>query len=267
MVALLLVVALAAGLCSFACAGDEKTHLIVMCWGSVDGAAQDFNDRIARTNPDFADKYDVEFVLGGKDDAEVAEKIRYALSANEYLCDIVYLNYTQVPEFARAGALHDVSKEIEPYLENMTDGAKALAQYDGKYIAVPNQVKSKIWFYRADIFEECGIDVAAIKNTDDVIAAGKKIQENYPDTNIANLGHAPSSYNYYLTLSGNNASFFDADGNYNISTDAGTIAMLEDYKKMIDAGVVMDVSDWTTDWENALASGQLVSQFSANWLG
>lgn len=267
LVSLFLVLALALSMVGIVNAETEKTKIIVMCWGSTDGAAEDFNARVARTIPEFAEKYEVEFVLGGQTDADVSEKLRYALSSNEYVCDIVYLNYTQVPEFARAGALYDVTEEITPYLDGMTDGAKALAQYDGKYIAVPNQVKSKMWFYRADIFEECGIDVSAIKNVDDLIAAGKKIQEKYPDSYIANLGHAPSAYNYYLTLSGNGASFFDENGNYNISKDEGTIKMLEDYKKMIDAGVVMDVSDWTTDWENALANGQLVSQFSANWLG
>jgi len=43
-------------------------------------------------------------------------------------------------------------------------------------------------------------------------------------------------------------------------------AVLEDYKKLVDAGVVMNVSDWTPDWESSLNNGTIVSQLSAGWL-
>ena len=106
----------------------------------------------------------------------------------------------------------------------------------------------------------------AIKNVDDFIAAGKKIQEKYPNSYMWNLGATPQYYQYYMTLSGNGARFFDEDGNYVISSDPGTIKMLEEYKKMVDAGIISNVCDWTTDWERALADGTLVSQPSAGWL-
>ena len=43
--------------------------------------------------------------------------------------------------------------------------------------------------------------------------------------------------------------------------------MLNDYKKMVDAGVIADISDWTPDWEKALSDGTIVSQLGASWLG
>ena len=35
-----------------------------------------------------------------------------------------------------------------------------------------------MWFYRADIFEECGVDVREVKTIDEFIAAGEKMQRN-----------------------------------------------------------------------------------------
>lgn len=246
--------------------GNEKTKLVGMCWGSTETYTQ-LSDAILEQNPELGEKYEVEWVLGGEGDGDVAEKIRLALSANEYIADFAVLNYTQVPEFAEAGVLMDIAAAIEPYESELTEAALNLTKYKENTIAVPFEVKSKVWYYRQDIFEECGVDVDAIKNTDDFIAAGKKIQEKYPDSYMWNLGQTAAAYAYYMTLSGNGASFCDEEGNYNISQDEGVRAMLQDYKKMIDSGIIMDVSDWTTDWEAALADGSLVSQLGAGWLG
>lgn len=249
-----------------AAAPAEKIKLVGMCWGSSE-AIEKMTAEVLATNPELAEKYEISYVVGGQHDAEMASKIRLGLSANENVCDFCVLNYTQVPEFARAGALVDISDAVSVYNDTMTNAGKVLSTYKGETVAVPMEVKTKVWFYRQDIFEECGVDASAIKNVDDLIAAGLKIQETYPNAHIWNLGATPQPYQYYLTLSGNGASFFDEDGNYNIASDAGTIAMLEDYKKMVDAGVVANISDWTTDWENALADGTIVSQPCAGWLG
>ena len=265
--ALLLAAVLVFALCATACAdGSEKIKLVGMCWGSTAQYEQQSADVLA-ANPDLAEKYEISWVLGGEGDGECAEKIRLALSAGENLCDFCVLNYTQVPEFAREEVLMDISDAVAPYEDTMTASGKNLSQYDGKTIAVPFEVKTKVWFYRSDIFEECGVNVEDIKNVDDFIAAGKKIQETYPNSYMWNFGAQPAAYQYYLTLSGNGASFFDEDGEYNIASDAGVRAMLEDYKKMYDAGIIADISDWTPDWESALADGTILTQPCAGWLG
>ena len=250
----------------FAAADSNKIQLVGMCWGST-GQYEEMTANIMAANPELAAKYDVSWVLGGDGDGAVAEKIRLGLSAGENVSDFAVLNYTQIPEFAREGVLVDIADAVAPYLGTMTVAAKSLSQYKGQTIAVPFEVKTKVWYYRSDIFDECGIDVSSIQNTDDLIAAGLKIQETYPDSYIWNMGRSTPGYSFYLTLSGNDAKFFDEDGNYVIASDPGTIAMLEDYKKLADSGVISDISDWSTDWYGALADGTIVSQLSAGWLG
>lgn len=266
LVALLLMLSMLVPAAAGSAEDGEKIQLVGMCWGSTAQYEQQVAE-LMEANPELAEKYEVTWVLGGEGDGDCAEKIRLGLSANEYMCDFSVLNYTQLPEFARAGVLADLTDAIAPYQETMTEAAKTLSQYEGQMLAVPFEVKTKVWFYRSDIFEECGVDVESITDTDSFIAAGKKIQETYPDSYMWNFGSNTSPYAFYLTLSGNGASFFDENGNYNIASDPGTRAMLEDYKKMVDAGIIADLSDWTPDWENALADGTIVSQPCAAWLG
>ncbi len=244
----------------------EKTKLIGMCWGSTETYSK-LSDAILAENAELGDKYEIEWVLGGEGDGEVAEKIRLALSANEYMADIAVLNYTQIPEFAEEGVLNDLSENIKTYESDLTPAALNLSKYKAQTIAVPFEVKSKVWYYRQDIFDECGVDTAAVKNTDDLIAAGKKIQEKYPNSYIWNFGKPTAGYDFYMTLSGNGAKFCDDEGNYCLSKDEGVRKMLEDYKKLVDAGVVMDVADWSTDWEAAFADESIVSTLGAGWLG
>ena len=243
-----------------------KIELTGMTWGSTT-TIQNYTDSFFEANPDLAAKYSITWVTGGEGDADVAQQVRLALSSNEPIADFVQLNYTQVPEFSIDGALVDISDAIEPYKSDISEGALNLTQYNGNTIAFPFEMKPRIWFYRQDMFDKAGIDVTQVKTTDDFIEAGKKIQEIYPDSYEWNLGSQIQGYDYFLILSGNGARFTDDDGNYILDSDPGTRAMLEDLKKIHDAGIAMDVSDWTPDWENAIADNSICSILTASWMG
>lgn len=244
---------------------DGKIKLTGMVWGSTENHEK-MTEELFQANPELADKYEIEWIIGGEGDSNVAEKIRLALSANTAAADFVQLNYTQVAEFAEAECLKDISSSIDKYRDDLLDAAVMLSQYKGQSVAFPFELKPRLWFYREDIFQEAGVDASQIHNADDLIEAGRKIQAVHPECYIWNIGSDAPAYSYFLTLSGNGAGFHDADGNYKIVSDQGVRSMLEDYKKIVDSGVVMNTSDWTKDWENALNDGTLVSQLSASWL-
>ena len=242
-----------------------KTTLIGMGWGATDNQVQ-MTEQLFAAYPELADKYEIEWVIGGPHDTDVAEQMRLALSANEYIADFVQLNYTQVPEFADAGAFHDISGYIDRYADKLLDGAVNISKYKGTSVVFPFELKPRVWYYRSDLFEQAGVDVNAIRTTDDLIDAGKKVQGVAPGTYIWNFGSSMPAYLIFLALSGNGATFMDSGGNYIIASDPGTRAVLEDYKKLVDSGVIMNISDWTPDWEGALNDEILVSQLSAGWL-
>ena len=159
--------------------GSEKVKLVGMTWGST-ATIENFTKEFFEQNPEMAAKYEVEWVVGGKGDDDVTERIRLALSSGVSVADFVQLNYTQVPEFAREGVLTDVSDALKKYEADIADGGLQLMRYEDATVAFPFELKPRVWFYRSDIFEEAGIDADEIKTTDDFIAAGRKLQEKFP---------------------------------------------------------------------------------------
>ena len=142
-------------------ASGEKTTLSMMVFPSTENY-ETINAKFLEQNPDLAEKVDFEVQLGGSGDGDVADKLRLALTSGENVPDIVRLNYTQLPEFAKAGVLYPLDDYIAEYEDRIIDAAKSIMKYDDTYYALPREVKPKVWFYRADIFEECEIGRAHV---------------------------------------------------------------------------------------------------------
>lgn len=243
---------------------ENPTTLRMMVFGSTE-VYENINRDFFEINEDLAGKVKLEVELGGSGDFDVAEKIRLALVSGEELPDIIRLNYTQLPEFAQAGILEPIDRFVEPYMDNIIEGAKAVMEYDSTMYAFPREIKPKIWYYRTDIFEECGIDPAEIKTVDDFIEAGEKIQEKYPDSHLENFNVPSQQYDLMMFLCATGGSFCDEKGNYNISADEGTRKAFEMIKKIHDSSVNSTVAEWSADWGPAFAGDELVSQLIAGW--
>lgn len=243
---------------------EEPTTLRMMVFGLTE-VYEDINREFLEINEDMAGKVNIELELGGSGDYDVAEKLRLALASGEELPDIIRLNYTQLPEFAEAGILEPIERFVEPYSDNIIEGAKTVMEYEGTMYAFPREIKPKIWYYRTDIFEECGIDPAEIKTVDDFIAAGEKIQEKYPNSHLENFNVPSQQYDLMMFLCATGGKFCDEEGNYNISTDEGTKEAFEMIKKIHDSSVNSTVAEWSADWGPAFASDELISQLIAGW--
>ncbi len=243
--------------------GDPVT-LKMMVFGSTDEYKTMLNI-LTTTYPEIGRKVKFEIILGGAGDFDSAQKFRLALAANDNIPDLIRLNYTQIPEFAVSDVLMDFGKNIEPIKNSIIPGVLEVMKYDGKFIAYPYEVKSKIWYYRSDIFAECGVDPAAVKTVDDFIAAGKKIQAKYPNKFIENYSVPSQQYDLMMQLSGNGGRFSDAKGNYNIASDPNVRKAFENIKKLKESGVTANIVDFSPDWQKGLADGTIVSQLIGNW--
>lgn len=242
-----------------------KPVVTMMTWGDPKFAQKQM-DIFLEVYPEYKDKVEFKFVIGGQNDQEVAQKLRLGLAANEVLPEVIQMNRTQYSEFVEAGALEDLTPYFKDVQSNLTAGAKALTVYKGKYYAFPYELKAKLWFYRKDMFDAAGIDVTKVKNTDDLIAAGKKLQAKFPGSYIWNMGPVMAAYNLGEIVSGNGAKLIDAKGNYILAKDPGVSAAFQDFKKLQDSGVIAPVQDWTPDWEAALAKGTVASQLIGSWM-
>jgi ABC-type glycerol-3-phosphate transport system substrate-binding protein len=238
--------------------------LTMMVFGQT-ANVESVNELFFKRHPEIDAKVDIEFLLTENEQA-CAEQIRLMLAANETMPSMVRLQYYQLPEFAGAGVLRSLADVIEPYKDDIIPQAYEIMGYSGEIYATIYEIKPKIWYYRTDIFEECGIDPAEVKTTEDFLEAGRKIQEKYPDKYIENLSVPNNPYDLMMRISGNGASFCDAEGNFNLASDPNVRAGFEDLKKLADSPYIAKIAEGSTEAEAAYTDEIYVSQLTGAWL-
>jgi ABC-type glycerol-3-phosphate transport system substrate-binding protein len=241
------------------------THITLLTWGDAKYANGQFELYKEFFATD-AQHTSLQVRVGGANDIDAVNQFRLMLSSHN-APDIVEMNRSAVAEFAHAGQLADLKPYLNRYISNMTSAAKALMQYNGSFVAVPYEVKEKLWFYRKDLFAQAGIDVKSVKTEADFIAAGRKLHVKFPQSYIWNLAASPQAYILGEITSGNGARISDPKtGKFVVATDPG---MRKAFKALADlraSGVVAtDFDDWSPQWQSGLADGTIASVPIASW--
>jgi ABC-type glycerol-3-phosphate transport system substrate-binding protein len=260
-----------------ACASDDKPTAVGgsaapdaaitgLTWGDAKYMKGQF--QIYQQNfPSHAQQQTLAVTVAGQNDADAVSKFRLALSSHQNIPDIVELNYSEVPEFASQNQLADITAYVSEYLPAMTQAAKTLMQYNGVNVAFPYEVKSKLWYYRKDMFTAAGIDPTGVKTQDDFIAAGKALRAKYPRSFIWNIAPNPQAYVLGELLSGNGAKVYDkGTGKFVVDSDPGIKQAFSALRALRASGVVnTKFDDFTPDWQSGLADGRLASVPIASW--
>lgn len=245
--------------------GDGDDTITVWQWGGVEDNIQQ-TEQLAEIFPELFERITVENLSVGGNDAEVYQQFRLALAAGEDLPDVVTMNYTAVPEFASAGVLMDMEECLAPYMDDLSQAGLALAQYEGEYVAIPKQAKSKLWFYRKDMFDEAGIVPDEIATFDDFLAAAEQFHATFPDAYIINLGPQPIHYWYFTTLSHwDDSRVATEDGDYLVTSHESFNNLLTWTKALYDAELTFRTDDFSPDWNQAFIDNQVGSWLSASW--
>jgi ABC-type glycerol-3-phosphate transport system substrate-binding protein len=249
-----------------ASSAEHATGAITLqLWGSLDGINAVW-EAYTTDFPDEAAGKTFKSQAGGSSDFESYEQFRLQLSSGQNIPDIVQLNVTAVPEFAEAGVLTDLTDIIGDKITNVLPSGQTLAMYNGQIIGFPIQINEKAWAYRTDMFDAAGIDVTQVKTMDDLIAAGKKLQEVYPDSYIWNLGPNLDEYVLNEVVSGNGSSYSTKEPcALTIATDQGLADAFQAFKTLRESGVVANIDNWTSEWETALADGTIASEVTSTW--
>jgi multiple sugar transport system substrate-binding protein len=248
--------------------GGEIPTLTLMTWGGVD-QRQERTNKVLELMPEMADKYSVEVVSPGQHDAEVYQALRLALASGEELPTMIQMNYIGVPEFASAGVLMDMSEWIDPYRDDMLEGTKVMVDYEGKAVTVPRQAKTKIWYYRADMFDEAGIDAAAVQSYEDYMEAGRTLHEAFPESYIMNIGPQPIHYWYFMILThwpSEEIRIANEDGSYNIVGNEHYETLLTWLNDWYTSGIAFNTDDWSADWQPAFNDGVIAGDLVSQWM-
>ncbi len=244
------------------------TNLRMMVWGRPDTANWNY-EAFRRVKPDAAQRITVEPIVGGEGDPDVAEQFRLMLSAGgQDVPDIIRFNRSTVAEFATAGVLADLTEMIEPFAADMIDSARQLASFDERVVAIPAQLKSKVWFYRRDLFEQAGVDPNAVADIDAFVAAGRQLHEAVPESYIFNLRADPPGYLLQNVLSSfAPISFYDREAEqFQVTTHPGFRGLFETLAKLRDPAVAAPIDDFTPDWATGFADGAIASSLINEWM-
>lgn len=130
---------------------------------------------------------------------------------------------------------------------------------------IPWDVGPTTYFYRTDIFEECGLptdpdEVAELMSTwDGVLEVARKV--NIPGKRWL---LPDAAYLYYELFC--NRDFYDEDLNLQVERD-GDLDCLNAVIKMREEGLDMNVDMWSTEAKAAYADGSVASVISGGWFG
>ena len=245
---------------------QKATKITVWTWGGTERFQRRI-DAFKRLYPDVAARIEVEVVSPGKQDAEVYQAFRLALASGNDLPDMVQMNYIGLPEFAEAGVLADLGPLMKPYAGDLIDGARKLATYNDQTLAIPYQMKGKVWFYRKDLFEAAGIDPAAVATFDDYMAAGRRFHEKHPKSYIMNLGATPIHWWYFMILSNwPDTRVAARDGTFRVVSDPNFGTLLDWMKTWRTSGIAYDADDFSPAWQPAFADSSIGGSMISNWM-
>ena len=157
--------------------------------------------------------------------------------------DVINSSFWNLPEYVSAGWLQplddyvDEAKDDWLVMEDIPAGGLEAMTVQDELYALPHSNLGGMLFYRADVFDELGIQPP--QSTDDILAAAKTIKEQRPDlipfsargaSTFASLGTDLGwAYGYGATL-------FDEDGTPQADSDEMEAAMTDFVTLMSDYG-------------------------------
>jgi len=246
------------------------TKITFMSWGGVE-RFQKWIDTYKGSFPDTASWLTVEAASGGSGDLDMFSMFRTAMAAGgQGIPDIFEANATNIPEFATRGLMLEISNYLSTQPEKLIPAAQKVASFNGKIYGVPMQTKTKVWWYRKDMFEKAGIKPEDVKTLDDLIAAGGALHGAYPDAYLFNL--APKSSGGWLSMlysAYDDLKFAEGANAWNITKDERFGQMFDIVKKIYKADIVSQVGDWSSDWSPAMTDSKIASILGpsgASWM-
>ncbi|WDR01306.1 extracellular solute-binding protein [Devosia algicola] len=125
----------------------------------------------------------------GGEDAQLTQQLALDFSTGAG-ADVTAFDGFLIPSFVEGGLLKPLDEVAGPDVDNwsgwaaLSDGSKALMQYQGKYYGIPLGTDVRMIYTRKDILTEAGIDADTWqpKSWEDVLDAGRAIKKVRPDS-------------------------------------------------------------------------------------
>jgi multiple sugar transport system substrate-binding protein len=193
---------------------------------------------------------------GGRD------RLSNAISAGN-APDVMMIEYPDLPGFVSQGGLQPVDELAPDALAAYPSNVLSTVTFADQTWGLPYDAPPMVMYYRADVFEELGIEPP--QTWDDYRAAAETIAGARPGTTIGSYFIDPR------WLAGlawqNGGSWFSTEGDSWVVNldDAPTREVAEYWQGLYDDGLVTAHLPFSDEWSNDLGSGAVVSYIGASW--
>ncbi|MYX28278.1 extracellular solute-binding protein [Streptomyces sp. SID8381] len=152
--------------------GGSSELTVWLMRDSVSAAFQkEFAAAFAAAHPDIHLKIQIQEWDG------IGQKVTAALASND-APDVIEVGNTQVAQYAQSGGLLDLSdKKADLGGGTWLRGLAEPGAWEGKQYGIPYYAANRVVIYRKDLFQQAGIDPAALRTRDQWIAATRKLNK------------------------------------------------------------------------------------------
>ncbi len=194
-------------------------------------------------------------------------KLRTAIKAGKGAPDVAQIEYQAIPTFTITDSLLDLSpygaSELKDTFVNWTWGQ--VSGPKGEVWAIPQDTGPLGMLYRADIFDEHGIEPP--KTWDEFAAAARKLHKADPDVYMTNLAaNEAAAWHGLLWQAGAEPYATSGKGNVSIDVNDQISKKLAAYwGGLAQEGVISVDPDFTDAWFSALNKGKYATWITAAW--
>lgn len=178
--------------------------------------------------------------------------------------DVVQLGYDAIPDFLINDALEDITPYVADSADLFVPWQWQTGVFGDKVYSIPQASGPLGQFYRADIFEELGIEYP--ETWDEFYEAAKVVRASDPDRYITAFAFNQAPWMIGLAQQGG-ASWFQAENDaWSVSIDGDeTAKVAEFWQKLIDEDLVKIEADFSSEWNADLQNGNILSWISGSW--
>ncbi|WP_158674602.1 ABC transporter substrate-binding protein [Streptomyces hoynatensis] len=193
-----------------------------------------------------------------------------AIRAGRGTPDLGMIEYDRLPDYRLQNALENIgpcgAAAARDQFVDYTWPLVTFGEQDAVY-AVPEDTGPMVLYYRADLFEQYGIEVP--RTWEQFAQAADEVAARGNGAHLTNL--APVDFGgWFAALAWQNgARWFDWDDEgWTVTIDDEPTRQVADlWQQMIDNGDLSEVPTFTEEWNRALAEDQLLSWVGAAWGG
>jgi len=198
---------------------------------------------------------------------DTQDKLVASLMAGVGAPDIAPVEQARLKQIASIGGLEDLSDLITDKLDKFASFALENSKYDGKFYGAPWDIGPVALYYRADIFEDAGVEPPS--TWDELITVGKKICKDLDgdgklDRYLLNL-ESYNSFQYFMFLRARNLLVFDKDGKFVLDNEEAKEVFKFYTELSTKHNIAKLESYWTPAWWNSIKEGRLASIPIAVW--